>query len=359
MTGPQANDSFDDFRKHEGMMAPVVLLVAVAASSSGIAMTQAAAVVCVEAMHSGAKSVVRVVATMPDDLDLAADASVEGASAVVVLTWHDAAFLTTDVRVSLAPPGARGHDWITRTVVFSARDLPAERGRTLGLVIVSMLDERRGSESLGNGKAPATPAATRIETGPMDAASESPAAGGAIPTIERPVPAARWAIEANLTTIVDTAEGLDVDAFGGSFAVRRSIVHRLALRAGLGYRVATVDGAQATTRVASLALGAAWTSPALGRHHEFGVGAQLDLLGLHEEISRDSEGPTSPDRGYLSVGCDLLGQVGYGLSPGVAVLAGGGLEETLTAADVVVGGRTVATIPHQRLVFEIGVLSGF
>ena len=341
------------------MTAPVILLVAVAANSSGMAMTQEAAAVCVEALHSGAKSVVRLVATVPDDLDLAADASAEGASAVVVLAWHDAAFLTTDVRVSLAPPGARGHDWITRTVVFSARDLPAERGRTLGLVIASMLDESRGSELLKNRVALETPAATRVETGPMDVASEPPAAGGARPSNEGPVPPARWAIEASLTTLIDSNEGLDVDALGGSFAVRRSMADRLALRAGLGYRVATVDGAQATTRMASLGLGAAWTSPGLGRVHEMGVGVQLDLLGLHEEVSRESEVSSSPARGYLSVGCDLLGQVGYGLSPRVAILLGGGLEETLTAADVVVAGRTVATVPHQRLVFEIGVLSGF
>ena len=359
MTGLQINAPFEGSRKPESMTAPVVLLVAVAANSSGVAMTQAAAAVCIETMQSGAKSVVRMVATMPDDRDLAADASVEGASAVVVLSWHDAAFLTTDVQVSLAPPGARGHGWITRTVVFSARDLPAERGRTLGLVIASMLDESKGSESLKNKEASETVAATPPPTRPVDTASEPPVAARAIATSEAPLLPTRWAIEANLTTIVDSAEGLDVDALGGAFAVRRSLAHGLALRVGLGYRVATVDGAQATARTAAAGLGAAWTSPGLGRVHELGLGARLDLLGLHEEVSRDSNASTPSDQGYWSLGGDLLGQVGYGLSPGVVFLLGGGLEETLTAADVLVAGRMIATIPHERLMLELGVLSRF
>jgi hypothetical protein len=222
-----------------------------------------------------------------------------------------------------------------------------------------MLDESKGSESLKNREASATVAATPLPTRPVDTASEPPAAARAIATSEAPLLPTRWAIEANLTTIVDSAEGLDVDALGGAFAVRRSLAHGLALRVGLGYRVATVDGAQATARTAAAGLGAAWTSPGLGRVHELGLGARLDLLGLHEEVSRDSNASSPSDQGYWSLGGDLLGQVGYGLSPGVVFLLGGGLEETLTAADVLVAGRMIATIPHERLMLELGVLSRF
>jgi hypothetical protein len=343
------------------MTAPIVLLVAVAANANGVAMTRVAAATCIEAMPAGAQSVVRLVPILPDDRDLAADASAEGANAVVVLTWHDAEFLTTDVRVSVAPPGIRGHDWIARTVVFSAHDLPAERGRTLGLVIASMLEESRGSVALRNRDAVELPTVSPGEPRPVDTGSSPIAADVAVSGTAVLAAHARWAIEANLTTIVDSAEGLDVDALGGSFAVRRSMTARLALRAGLGYRVATIDGADAITRTASVALGGAWTSPALGRPRELGFGAQLDLLGLHEEVARDSRVSTAPnnDQGYWSLGGELLGQIGYGLSLGTAVLFGGGLEETLTAADIVVAGRQIATIPHQRLVFELGILSRF
>ena len=355
MTGLRADDAWGVLEKVEPMTAPVVLLVAVAASSNGTAMTQVAAAACIEAMPSGARSIVRAVPSMPDDLDLAADASAEGADAVVVLSWHDAAFLTTDVRASVTSPGSRIRGWIARTVVFSARDLPAERGRTLGLVIASMLEESSGDEASRNREAPGPSAADPLETAPADRESAPVVVAGAMaPSPDQPT---RWAIEANLTTILDSAEGFDVDALGGSFALRRSISHHLAWRAGLGYRVATVDGADATTRTASAAFGGAWTSPSFGRPHEIGFGARLDLMVRHEEIRRESSSPNA--QGYWSVGGDLLGQIGYGLSQGTALLLGGGLEETLTAADVVVAGQAVATIPHQRLVFELGVLSRF
>jgi hypothetical protein len=104
----------------------------------------------------------------------------------------------------------------------------------------------------------------------------------------------------------------------------------------------------------------AWTSPGLARLHELGFGARLDLMGLHEEIRRDVEGSTSPQRQYYwTAGCDLFGQVGFGLSRATTLMLGAGLEEVLTAADLVVADQRVATIPRQRLVFELGLLSRF
>ena len=134
----------------------------------------------------------------------------------------------------------------------------------------------------------------------------------------------------------------------------------IALRAGLAFRAASVDGADATTRTESASLGIAWTSAGLQRPGAFGVGARLDLMGLHEEVRRETAAPSAPAvQDYWSVGGDLVGQIGYGLSRTTGVLAGGGLEEILTAADVIVAGKPVATIPRQRVVLEIGVLSRF
>jgi hypothetical protein len=340
------------------MTVPVVLLVAVAANSNGVAMTQEAAVACVEALPSGARSIVRVVPTLPGDLDLAADASAEGANAVVVLAWHDAAFLTTDVRVSVTPPGTRIRDWVARTVVFSDRDLPAERGRTLGLVIASILLEPGQNESSSNRDVSRSADVPPVEASSVNLPAARPAVAASTgESLEAP---SRWAIEANLSTIIDSSEDIDFDALGGSFALRRSISGHLELRAGLGYRVAIVDGADATTRTASAAIGGAWTSSGLGHPHRVGFGARLDLMGVHEEIKRETESSSLPEaHGYWSLGCDLLGQVGYGLSQGTALLLGGGLEETFTAAEIVVAGQSVATVPHQRVVFELGVLSRF
>ena len=75
------------------MSPPVVLLIAVAASPAVIELTQAAAEVCRVTLPNS-RAIVRTVATLPSDLDLAADAAATGANALVVLVWQDSEFLT-------------------------------------------------------------------------------------------------------------------------------------------------------------------------------------------------------------------------------------------------------------------------
>jgi hypothetical protein len=335
---------------------PLILLVAVAASSHGLSMTQKAADVCVQTLHPGARSLVRVLPTLPDDVALLADASAVGATALVVLTWNDAALLTTDVRVSITPRPATGKGWIRRTVAFSAGDLPAERARTLGLVTASMLAEAGMSEPVGPQDTSASPATSGEEPASPLAPGEAALAVSAAESSEAPQ---KWALEADVSTVADD-ERFDFDTVGAALALRRSVARRWALRAGLGFRFADVDGVGATTRTTSGSLGVAWTSAALAHPHQIGFGARLDLMGVREEIRRDVEGSSSPPgQSYWTVGCDLVGQVGFGLSRATALLLGGGVEEVLTTADLVVADQRVATIPRQRVVFELGLLSRF
>ena len=150
------------------------------------------------------------------------------------------------------------------------------------------------------------------------------------------------------------------DSIGGMIVLRRSLSTSWAVRVGLGFRVADVDGADATARTVLGAVGLAWTSSGLERPHAFGFGTRADLLGIHEAIQRGGAGQNSSStEGYWSLGADLLGQVGYGLSRETALLVGAGVEESLTEADIYVTGKPVATIPHTQLVLELGVLSRF
>src|SRR5438105_416505 len=107
-------------------------------------MARDAASACLESMPAGAQSVVRVAPTVPQDVEVVGDTSKIGAAAVVIVSWHDASLLTTEVRVFVASPEDGVSHWIARTIVFSARDLPTERGRALGLVIASVLDQSWG-----------------------------------------------------------------------------------------------------------------------------------------------------------------------------------------------------------------------
>jgi hypothetical protein len=337
--------------------APLVLLIAVTTNPAGISMARDAASACLESMPAGAKSLVRLAAAVPPDVEVAGDAAKIGAAAVVILSWHDSSLLTTEARVFVAAPQDGVSHWITRTIVFSARDLPAERGRALGLVITSVLDESWGIAPVARVEQPAPvlpppKEAAKIENQPASVTTQP----GPVESAEAPP---RWALEANVTTAAGHWGDVD-DSIGGMIGLRRSIATRWALRAGLGFRAADVDGADATGRTVLGAVGVAWMSAALERPHAFGFGARADLLGVHEAIQR-GEGDQSSSRteGYWSLGGDLLAQVGYGLSQGTALLVGGGVEELLTAADVYVAGQPAATIPHTQLVLELGVLSRF
>jgi opacity protein-like surface antigen len=326
--------------------APLILLIAVTTNPGATSMARDAATACLESMPAGAKSLVRVAPGVPPDVEVAGEASKNGAAAVVVLSWHDASLLTTEVRVFVASPNDGVSHWIARTIVFSPRDLPAERGRALGLVIASVLHEGWGDAAVASAP-PAAPAvmpatlASRIESQPV-----------------RPAPPV-WALEADVTTASGHWADVD-DSIGGMIGLRRSLSMHWALRAGLGFRVADVDGADATARTVLAAAGVSWMSSGLEGPHPFGFGARADLLGVHADIQR-GEGDQSSTRteSYWSLGGDLLAQVGYGLSSGTALLAGAGVEELLTAADVYVAGQPAATIPHTHLVLELGVLSRF
>ena len=308
-------------------------------------------------MPAGAKSLVRVAPAVPPDAEVVGEAAKLGAAAVVIVSWHDASLLTTEVRVFVASPEDGVSHWIARTIVFSAHDLPVERGRALGLVIASVLDESWGiapaPSAEPSGRAvPASKEARKPENRPVPPATR-PA------PIESPESSPRWALEASVTTAVAHWADMD-DTIGGMIGLRHSVSPRLALRAGLGFRVSDVDGADATARTVLGAVGVIWMSSEPERAGTFGFGGRFDLLGVHQAIQRGEGGQSSSrTEGYWSLGADLLAQVGYGLSRGTVLLGGVGVEELFTEADVYVGGEPAATIPHTQMVVELGVLSRF
>jgi opacity protein-like surface antigen len=341
---------------------PLVLLIAVTTNPGAISMARDAATACLEALPAGAKSAVRVAPAASPDVDVVGDAAKIGAAAAVILSWHDASLLTTEVRVFVASPEDGVSHWMARTMVFSARDLPAERGRALGLVIASVLDASWGIAPVDR-----SPPPTAAVTPPKAAPKTQPPAQPVEPVSVANQPGAmesgeappRWALEADVTTATGHWGDVD-DSIGGMVALRRSLSTRWALRAGLGFRVADVDGADATARTVVGAAGLVWMSAGFERSHTFGYGARANLLVAHASVQRgDGSSSSSQTESYWSLGGDLLGQVGYGLSPGTALLAGVGVEELLTAGDIYVGGQPAATIPHTQLVLEVGVLSRF
>jgi hypothetical protein len=328
--------------------APIVLLIAVATTPDGVAAANEAAAACLQALPAGAKTLVRTVPQVPDDADVSAAAAAAGATATVVVTWRDADQLVSDVRVrSTSPDGIVRQT--ERNVVFSARDQPIERGRALGLVIASILDEDWTVGARTAGQASAVP----LVAGGGAVDREVPAAiAGAhgLPSPEAP----RWALEANVITAVDQQEDFD-DAIGGLVALRRSLTPRWALRAGLGFRAADLDGANATARTTLGSLGVVWASPGFTEGRRVGFAARADLLGVHEVIKRGDDDAHA----YWTVGADLVGQLGLGLSSGTSLLFSGGVEGFASSESLVSDAQAPVTIPRGRLIFELGVLSRF
>jgi opacity protein-like surface antigen len=331
---------------------PIVLLIAVMAAPDGVALLNEAATACVQALPPGATAVVRQVPALPDEAQLGADAAAMGAAATVLVTWRNPARFVSDVRVWVRAAADGQGRTTTRTIVFSARDLPAERGRALGLVIGSILDE-----AWGTGVPPDSEAAERKSAAGVVASidAEVPAPIGPLAGEARPAP--NWAIEASVVTAVDRQEDLD-GTIGGMIALRRTIRPHWAARAGLGLRVFDLDGVDADARVTLAELGVVWSSDGFGRPGGVGVGARIDVLGAHETIRRSAGGdPRFAE--MWTLGGDVLGQVGVGLSAGTSLLLSAGVEGVLGEARLVTPDEPTAELPGDRLILELGVLSRF
>ena len=140
--------------------------------------------------------------------------------------------------------------------------------------------------------------------------------------------------------------------------MRRTIRSHWTARVGLGLRVVDMDGADASARTTLAELGLVWASDGFGRPAGFGFGARIDVLGAHEAIKR-STGDDSEFEDLWSLGGDILGQFGFGLSAETTLLLSAGLEGVLTGARLAEPDRATAEIPRDRLIFELGVLSRF
>jgi hypothetical protein len=333
--------------------APIVLLIAVITAPDGVAIIDEAATACLQTLPAGATTVVRQVPAVPADAAIGADAAAIGAAATVVVTWRGPARLVSDVRIWVRSAADGQARTTTRTIVFSARDLPAERGRALGLVIGSILDE-----DWGTGVQPPTEGAD-LKSGPVVVASidaEVPEVIGPLAGEPPPSPP-HWGIEASVVTAVDRQADFD-DTIGGMIALRRTLRPHWAARAAIGLRVVDLDGADADARSTLAELGLVWSSDGFGRPGGVGAGGRIDLLGVHEAIRRSGGG--DPRFAELwTLGGDVLGQVGLGLSAGTTLLLSFGVEGVLSSARLVAPDQATAELPWDRLILEVGVLSRF
>jgi len=128
----------------------------------------------------GALVEVRETRGLPDDETAVAIETSAHADAVVELGWADPRHRQANLRLHIASGGR----WIERVIHFKPSDAQAERGRTLGFAVASMLPEAAAEGGAPNSTSSPGSTATSAPAPPASATSNPPP-----PPVESPLPA--------------------------------------------------------------------------------------------------------------------------------------------------------------------------
>lgn len=290
----------------------------------------------------GDRAVVVVKTAREGEPDDGSSATNEPGAVVGVVTWSD-----HHRRATLRfESNGRSTD---RELRFDASDAPAERGRTIGFAVASMVPEEESRPTPPKPPAPID-AAAPTPIVPPPAAAEAPRA----PPRD---PATAFAID------LTAAGAVGVSGFGGgmggALAGRIPIGRGFAVRLALSARLGEISPAQATSRAYAAAGGIAWQIwPTASR--SFGLGARADLLLMrHEVVHFSADDPDDVHRSRFLPGVDVLLEGGIRLADHASLVAAFGPEIALGRTNIVVRGAEVGVVPPLRLCAEGGVRVSF
>ncbi len=243
------------------------------------------------------------------------------ASIVVSVTWSgDQSRAHVHVHFSERP------GWLERDVSFSPTDPPAERGRTLGFEIATMVPDVPPAD---------TPRIDRPATRPED----KPIAPK---VMRRPT---SWSVGLNGVG----AFGGDATSYGIGADARWSFVASGFARAGGAMRFGRVLAADASSLTFVPALGVGFS---LGEpESRVRFGARADGLAIFTELSRTTPAET---RGRWVPALDAMAELELAASP-VVIAAAVGSEYAFGSTVVRVGTDETATLARWRFVSELGL----
>jgi hypothetical protein len=297
-----------------------VVLVMVAVGEAQSPATQALAL-AVRAGLGGSQVLIRE-GDEPDGSRLAELAHAQGAALAASVRWSEEPRPRAAVRAYVTASGAV----VERELVFDPADDPRERGRTVGLVLASLVPE-----------------------------PPPPVAIAAAPAPPAPPEAARWHLEAAAAGVMGvTGDGGGV---GGALGLRLRLSPRWSARAGARGWLGEVGSAQASSRALAggLGLGVLLTPPAA----RLGLEVHLDLLALGESLAHFSEDDPAPVRlGRVQPGATLMTELVIPLAGGAAVTLGIGALGVPGVTDVFVDAVRVTTLPRLRLLAQGGLRVG-
>jgi hypothetical protein len=385
-----------------GMADPVTLIILLAAGEASSPAASAMAQGAHDAF-AGAVTEIRETQTLPTDADALAAEGQSRPDAVAELLWRDADHRHATLRVHLR----QSRRWIERSFTFAASDPAAERGRTLGFAVASILPELTmaaaptpTSPPTGGAAAPAPAGATAASTPDTPvppATGTAPAAGGsepagAPPTANALTPAPwrastgtsspdsgsarriRGSVENTAPEPADRASRLDprfaVDllgvgvsgmaratptTYGGGGAVEWFAHRRLSLRLGAIARAGSLDPAQAHVSTLAIAAGAVFQALPATLSEPFAVTVRADWLLVREWATHwDGDEPSAVTLSHWVSGADTFLDAGLLLSSQIAAVAGFGLEYVFAPTYIYLRDAYVATLPRFRAVVEGG-----
>ncbi len=257
---------------------------------------------------------------------------------------------------------------VVRRVTFTSADAPAERGRTLGFVLASMLPERAPGEVVQPPPPPPPPPSPLPPRGAGQAGStggaEEPGSSGgseAESNARRAIPE-EWtgAIEAVGTLAFGVGAGEPQAAFGGGAAGLWFPSPRWALRVGLDARTGRIVDAQTDTFWTSLSVGVGWSFVQARGAVGVDLGLRVDAGIARQALTHFSSDDLTPVEQvvWMPVADSML-EVRFRLTPGLAIVAVGGAELAFTATDIYVHGQLRATLARVRVVTSLGISAGF
>ncbi len=306
------------------MIAALIVVVLVAAAEAQSAQTGEATHALEAALEPGSVVLVRASTVVPDDVDLSAIAASARADAAAAITWTEGDGQRAHLRVQRAT----STEAVTRDIEFKPSDAPAERGKTLGFAIASMLPslvERPAAPVV------AVEVATRKEL-PAPLASPTEL---------------RWAVDLALATTLGL--GGDAGGVGGAVALGRELTPAIDARAVMAITRGAVSDAQASLTMLRPRAGVGLTVLRSGR---FAGRVRLEAGPWLHLVNRSGSGRATGSRWLF--GGETAAEIAWTLAPRVALTFDVGLDVAFGTTRVIVGAEERASIPPVRVVGDAG-----
>ena len=338
------------------MADPVTLFILVAAGERAD-LTRALVGATRDALGSNAVVVVREVSGEPSDPEALATERTENADAVAELSWTDARHQQAFVRMHIA----QDQRWVERSIGFLRLDADAERGRTLGFAIASIVPPVSPEATAPVAAPEATPVAPPAPsapialppapppvTQPQPPATVEPAHAPSAVDLHRSTPSffALDLIALGGVGIADSAQGVA----GGSAAGQWFVLPTLSLRLGGGVRAGTLGSETSTLTILGTA-GVVWHVRPATTARPIGISLRADYLLEQTSVAR-----LSVNHPFRPVsGADALIESGLLFAADAQVVLGFGIESLFGRTSIFAQGSPIATLPSWSIVGELGV----